>query len=551
MKKFRWQILIVLITALLVGVILFFQQSQVKPVAVSTPSPISGGTYTEALVGHFLRLNPVLDHFNQVDRDIDRLLFNSLVRFDPNGLPVGDLAESWTLSTDGTVYTFNLRLDAVWHDGVPVTAQDVAFTVGLMQSESKLIPEDLRSFWTQITVNPISDSSLEFALPIAFSPFLDYLSFQILPSHLLGNLSVEELVDHPFNLAPIGSGPYKFDSLETKDGAILGVNLVANDFYFKGRPFIEEIRFRYYPDESSALDAYQEGAVDGVGSIALADMSRVLNQTGLNLYSSRLPRLSVVFLNLHNANAAILQDADFRKALMAGVNRQGIIDDVYQGQAVLAQGPIMPGNWAFYEAQAAYRYDTDGARQILAGMGLSLDASGQLFSEGSPVELTLAVQDDAQHLAIAQILQKNWQNLGIKVELQPKPYEQLVSDLEARSYEMALIDVDLSETPDPDPYQFWAESQIEGGQNYAQWQNTTASTYLEQARQTSSIELRKKLYRNFQVLFDEELPSLPLFYSVYNYAVKDSIKELRFGPIYNPADRFNNVHLWYILTGVE
>ncbi len=551
MKKFRWQILIVLITALFVGVILFFQQSQVKPETVSTPSPISGGTYTEALVGHFLRLNPMLDHFNQVDRDIDRLLFNSLVRFDPNGFPVGDLAESWTLSTDGTVYTFNLRLNAVWHDGVPVTSQDVAFTVGLMQSESKFIPEDLRSFWSQITVNSISDSSLEFALPIAFSPFLDYLSFQILPSHLLGNLSVDELVDHPFNLAPIGSGPYKFDSLETKDGAILGVNLVANGYYFKGRPFIDEIRFHYYPDESSALDAYQEGAVDGVGSIALADMSRVLNQTGLNLYSSRLPRLSVVFLNLRNANAAILQDADFRKALMAGVNRQGIIDDLYQGQAVLAQGPIMPGNWAFYEDQAAYRYDTDGARQILAGIGLSLDATGQLFSDGAPVELTLAVQDDAQHLAIAQILQKNWQNLGIKVELQPKPYDQLVGDLEARSYEMALIDIDLSETPDPDPYQFWAESQIEGGQNYAQWQNTTASTYLEQARQTSSIELRKKLYRNFQVLFDEELPSLPLFYSVYNYAVKDSIKDIRFGPIYNPADRFNNVHLWYILTGVE
>ncbi len=551
MKKFRWQILIVLITALVVGVILFFQQSQVKPETASTPSPISGGTYTEALVGHFLRLNPMLDHFNQVDRDIDRLLFSSLVRFDSNGLPIGDLAESWTLSTDGTVFTFNLRLDAVWHDGVPVTAQDVAFTVSLMQSQSDLIPEDLRSFWSQITVNPISDSSLEFALPIAFSPFLDYLSFQVLPSHLLGNLSVEELVDHPFNLAPIGSGPYKFDSLETEDGAILGVTLVSNGYYFEGRPFIDEIRFRYYPDESSALNAYQEGAVDGVGSIALADLNRVLNQTGLNLYSSRLPRLSVVFLNLRNANAPILQDADFRKALMAGVNRQGIIDDVYYGQAVLAQGPIMPGTWAFYEDQTAYRYDADGARQILAGMGLSLDGTGQLFSEGAPVELTLAVQDDAQHLAIAQILQKNWQNLGIKVELEAKPYDQLVNDLEARSYEMALIDVDLSETPDPDPYQFWAESQIEGGQNYAQWQNTTASTYLEQARQTSSIELRKKLYRNFQVLFDEELPSLPLFYSVYNYAVKDSIKDIRFGPIYNPADRFNNVHLWYILTGVE
>ena len=155
-----------------------------------------------------------------------------------------------------------------------------------------------------------------------------------------------------FNLAPIGSGPYKLIP-GTEDGAILGVNLVSNGYYFEGRPFIDEIRFRYYPDESSALDAYQEGAVDGVGSIALADLNRVLNQTGLKLYSSRLPRLSVVFLNLRNANAPILQDADFRKALMAGVNRQGIIDDVYYGQAVLAQGPIMPGTWAFYEDQTA------------------------------------------------------------------------------------------------------------------------------------------------------------------------------------------------------
>ena len=279
MKKFRWQILIVLITALLVGVILFFQQSQVKPEAVSTPSPISGGTYTEALVGHLLRLNPILDHL--IKPIVISTDCYSAVWFVSNRTAC-QLAiwQSWTISTDGTVFTFNLRLDAVWHDGVPVTAQDVAFTVSLMQSGSDLIPEDLRSFWSQISVNPISDSSLEFALPIAFSPFLDYLSFQILPSHLLGNLSMEELVDHPFNLAPIGSGPYKFDSLETEDGAILGVNLVSNGYYFEGRPFIDEIRFRYYPDESSALDAYQEGAVDGVGSVALVDLKRVLNQTG-------------------------------------------------------------------------------------------------------------------------------------------------------------------------------------------------------------------------------------------------------------------------------
>ena len=149
MQKFRWQLLIVLITGLVVGLILFFQQSQTTQEAVSTPNPISGGRYTEALVGNFLRLNPMLDHFNQADCDIDKLIFSSLIRFDSNGLPVGDLAESWSVSSDAAVFIFNLRLDAVWHDGQPVTAQDVIYTVSLLQSGSNLIPEDLREIWTQ------------------------------------------------------------------------------------------------------------------------------------------------------------------------------------------------------------------------------------------------------------------------------------------------------------------------------------------------------------------------------------------------------------------
>ncbi|HBO33710.1 MAG TPA: hypothetical protein DD636_03065 [Anaerolineaceae bacterium] len=498
-----------------------------------------------------MRLNPVLDHFNQLDRDINRLLFSSLIRFDSSGLPVGDLAQSWSVSADGAVYSINMRTDAVWHDGTPVTTQDAIYTISLLQSQSTLIPANLQEFWSKISVNAISDSALEFSLPAAFAPFMDYLSFQILPAHLLGNLGVDQLVDHPFNLAPIGSGPYRFDSLETENGAITGVNLVSYEYYFKGKPFVDEIHFRYYPDEKSALDAYLEGGVDGLSKIRNDDLETVLNQTGLNLYSSRQPKLSIVFLNLRNANAPILQNPEFRKALMSGINRQMMIDDVLKGQGVLAQGPIMPGNWAYYPEQTAYRFDPDGARQILAGMGLTLAENGRFISDGSLIELNLLVPDDAEHQALAEILRQNWEKIGIGVTISALPYDQLIASLESRNYQMALVDIDLSDTPDPDPYQFWAESQVENGQNYSQWSNTTASSYLEQARQTSNLEMRTRLYRNFQVLFEEELPSLPLFYPVYNYAVKDSIKDLSFGPIYNPADRFNDVYKWYILTGVE
>ena len=329
MQKFRWQLLIVLMTGLLVGMVLFFQQQTPAEEMAETPSPISGGSYTEALVGSLMRLNPMLDHFNQPDRDIDRLLFSSLIRFDARGLPVGDLAQSWNVSTDGAVYTVNLRTDAVWHDGNPVTADDVIYTISLLQSQSALIPTSLQEFWGQVVVSKISDSGLEFSLPVAFAPFMDYLSFQVLPSHLLGNLFMDALVDHPFNLNPVGSGPYRFDSLETDNGVITGVNLTSFEYYYEGRPFIDEIHFRYYGDEKSALDAYQAGEVDGLSKIRNQDMETVLNQTGLNLYSSRQPKLCIVFLNLNNPDVPILQRVDFRKALMAGVNRQIMIDYLF------------------------------------------------------------------------------------------------------------------------------------------------------------------------------------------------------------------------------
>ncbi len=549
MRRFRWQILIVLVTGLVVGLILVFQRSVSSPIVESTPNPVTGGSFTEALVGDIIRLNPALDRFNQPDRDVDRLIFSSLFKFDSRGLPVGDLVSSWDISSDGTRYTVNLRENAVWHDGTPLTSQDVLYTVSLLQSNSSLVAEDLRAFWQIVHVAGLSDLSLEFSLPYSFAPFLDYLTFQILPSHLLGNLSLDDLVNHPFNLAPIGSGPYRFREFQLKDGKIIGVSLDSFEYYYLGRPFIDEINFKLFPDSNTALKAYLSDEVDAVARIDHADLETALNQPGLNIHSSRLPRLTMVFLNTQNLTQPLLQFADFRKALMAATNRQGMIDEVFTSQAVPALGPITPGNWAFYDGLEPYRYDVDLARQLLAGAGYSWSEAGQLMTpEGAQTTLSLLVQDDPVHNQLAAILAENWASIGIEVVLDVRPYAELMTSLDARNYEAALVDIDLSNTPDPDPYPFWAEAQAETGQNYAQWRNTTASEYLEQARTQPNRDLRVRLYRNFQILFEEDLPSLPLFYTVYNYGMKNSIKNVSIGPIYDPADRFNAVNTWYILS---
>jgi len=515
----------------------------------STPNPITGGSFTEALVGDIMRLNPALDRFNQPDRDVDRLIFSSLFKFDSRGLPVGDLAAGWVASPEGTRYVVNLRENAVWHDGTPLTSQDVLYTISLMQSDSSLVAEDLRNFWQQVQVEALSDLSLEFSLPSSFAPFLDCLTFQILPSHLLGNLSLDELVDHPFNLAPIGSGPYRFREFHLTEGKIDGVSLASFEYYYLGRPYIDEINFKLYPDAHAALQAYLSDEVDAVARIDPADLETALNQPGLDIHSSRLPRLTMVFLNTQNLTQPLLQSADFRKALMAATNRQAIMDQVFSSQAVPALGPITPGNWAFYDGLEPYRYDIDLARQLLAGAGYGWSEAGQLMTpEGAQASLTLMVQDDEIHSQIATILAENWASIGIDVVLDVRPYAQLMGDLESRNYQAALVDIDLSNSPDPDPYPFWAEAQAEAGQNYSQWRNTTASEYLEQARIQPNTELRARLYRNFQILFAEDLPSLPLFYTVYNYGMKSAIQNVSIGPIYDPADRFNAVNTWYILS---
>jgi len=550
MKKFRWQLIIILITGLIVGILLLIQQGNPGLPGESTPMPVSGGIYTEAILGQFLRLNPFLDIYNSPDRDVDSLIFSGLVKFDSQGLPQPDLAESWGISQDGTLFNFSLREEIFWHDGAPITTEDVLFTVGLLQSGNALIPEDLSQFWDEIQVNVLSEKLIQFALPEAFSPFLDYLTFGILPEHLLGGLSLDEMIDDPYNLAPVGSGPFKFGRLLIEENKIVGVVLQANESYYEGRPFLDEIVFRYYPTEEAAWQAYQDGEVEGISSVSNGILPSVLAEPDLSLYAARKPLLTIVFLNLQNPAVGIFQEAGFRRALLMSIDRQRIINTLYQGQAIQAHGPIMPGNWAYYDEIDQILYEPEVAKRELALLGITSneDGTGLVTTEGLDISFNLLCPDTELHRNMATRIQADWARIGIDVQINVKPYEDVIADLEARDYEAALVDINLTGSPDPDPYPFWGQAQAQTGQNYAQWDDRAASEFLEQARISINFADRERLYRNFQVVFQNELPSLPLLYPIYNYAINVQIKGVRIGPIYENSDRFMTVNSWYILA---
>lgn len=549
MKRLRWQILVVILTLVVVGVLLITQQP-VGPVQI-LPQPATGGVYSEGLVGSLGRLNPLLDWNNPADRDVDQLLFSSLIRFDERGLPQTDLAESWGVNEEGTIYNFTIRANAVWHDGTPVTSDDVIFTIEMLKSEGSLFPQDIKELWTKVEIRKLDDKTLKFTIPEPFAPFLDYLTFGMLPKHLLENVPAEGLVTADFNINPIGSGPYKFDHLILNQGKITGVVLTSFENYYGKVPYIPQVVFRYFPSSASALDAYEQGEILAVSRITNDVLIDALESPNLSIYTSRMPQISMVLLNLNNPEIPFLQDENVRRAMLLGLNRQRMISNLLGGQAIVADGPIFPGSWAYYDGIEHLEYDPDQAVSLLKAGAYVITADGGSVrsKDGQALAFTMLHPDDELHTQLAQAIQASWAQIGIQVNLQPVPYDRMVFDyLGPRTYQAALVDLNLAHTPDPDPYPFWHQAEATGGQNYSQWDNRTASEYLEQARVNTDYGVRTRLYRNFQVMFAKELPALPLYYPVYSFGVDSQVSGVQVAPLYYISDRFSQITDWYLVT---
>ncbi|NLG73028.1 MAG: peptide ABC transporter substrate-binding protein [Chloroflexi bacterium] len=552
MKKLRWQLLVVLLALAAIAVLLIGQQPTRLPgVLAPSEAPAQGGVYTEALIGSFNRLNPVLDYYNAADHDVDSLIYSGLMRFDGSGIPHGDLADSWGISVDGTIYNFLIREGAVWHDGEPVTSEDVVFTVELMRDENIPMPPDLRAFWQEVEVEAFDPQTVSFKLPEAFAPFMDYLTFAVLPEHLLGDLDPQALVDDPFNLQPVGSGPYRFERLLVENGEITGVVLNAFEDYYGGRPFIDQMVFRYYPDSAAALQAYKAGEVMGISRVSEDILDEALKEPGLDVHTARLPNLTLVFLNLDNSRLSFFQEPEVRRALLMAINRPRIRDQILNSQAIIADGPILPGTWAYYEEIEHVEFDPNAAVNMLREAGFTFPAEGGNVRsrEGSSLSFELVYPDSGDFPAIAEAIRSDWASIGVQAELKPVSYESLLSDyLEPREYEAALVDINLARSPDPDPYPFWHQTQKGSGQNYSGWDDRQASEYLEQARVLDNLDERKKRYRNFQVRFTDQMPALPLFYPVYSYAIDQNVQGVRIGPLFDYSDRFATLTNWYLVS---
>jgi peptide/nickel transport system substrate-binding protein len=465
-RHLRWQILLILIGVALVGLFLTYLALNYTTVL----RPGRGGTYVEGIAGFPRYLNPLLSRYGEVDRDVCALLFNGLTRLNERGEVEADLARSWEVTLDGLMYTFYLRPNVYWHDGAPLTADDVVFTVGLLQDPAFPGPPELgATLWRAVKVEKVDRYTVRFTLPgpYAYAPFLDYTTFGILPTHLLSGTRAADLPDAAFNLSPVGSGPFKLADMNVESGVVTSLVLEQFPYYYGATPYLDRIQFRFYPSSQVVLDAYEADEVEGIGSIPIADLPRARALTTFNLYSAQLAEYGVVLLNLARADLPFFQEREVRQALLYALDRQEIIDAALDGQALVAHSPLIPGTWAYKVDVQHYEYDPVQAQALLdkAGWVLPRRGDGIRRKGDRPLAFTLLTSSEPARIAVAQMLAEQWAAVGITVTVATVSPAEAFEALESRSFEAVLIHLSLP--GDPDPYPFWHEMQVEGGQNYA------------------------------------------------------------------------------------
>ena len=535
-RRSRWPLLAVLVLAIVGLSALWYATRE----GAGPEGPAHGGRYVEAIVGSPLRVNPLYTAFNDVDKDLATLVFSGLTTLGPDGTVLPDLAESWEVSPDARVYTFHLRQDITWHDGTAFTADDVIFTWSVLSDPDFKGEPSLGQFWQQVGCSKQDDFTVVCELPEPFAPFLAHTTIGILPRHPLEGLSAEGLFIAPFNEQPIGTGPFVLRTLNSQMAL-----LESNPTYHWSEPVIAEIELRFFSDYRSAASALQDGEVQGLflSPEASPDILEQLKQDKrLQRLASRRNSYTLLYLN---TRMPPLDDRSVRQALLYALDREAIVADTLDGRAQLADNPIVPGTWAYSDDIRSYQQDLEKARSLLAESGWRINSRGVLQKEGQELRLELLTDSDPERVAIAQEIADQLREVGVDTSLQSQAGSDLVQDfLLPRRFQAVIYGWDQGY--DPDPYPAWHSSQVhERGFNLAGYADQSVDRILSEARQTSDVEERKALYREFQQIFAEKVPSILLFYPVYNYFVDKEVRGISLGVLFEPASRFANIHQWY------
>jgi peptide/nickel transport system substrate-binding protein len=313
-----------------------------------------------------------------------------------------------------------------------------------------------------------------------------------------------------FNQAPVGLGPFQL-----APGGITpdGVTLITNPLYKGKKPYLDKIWFRFYPSSNAALSAMQANQVDGVSEVTANEAARL--DTLKNIHEITTPRSRNTFLFLNLQRTALFGQKEVRQALAYAIDKPALVANALHGQAVVSSSPILATSWAYKKDINPYSFDLKKANKLLDDAGWKINRDGIREKDNQTLVFRMLIDDTADKRAVASQIAENLKAIQVvaQIETAPSPAD-LDASLRSSNYDATLLTVE-SVLNDPDPYGNWHSSFAEAGDqhtNFANWKLDRADQLLEQARAVVKQDERAKLYLQWQELWAEELPSIPLYY---------------------------------------
>ena len=507
--------------------------------------PQTGGVYHEAAVGQPRYINPIVSSANDLDMDLTQLIYSGLFRFNNNLELTNDLATGYEISSDNKVYTVHLRNNVLWHDGESFTADDVLFTYRSIQTPNYGSP--LSSSFQGVTIEKTDDYTVTFTLKEPYAPFLTSLTVGIAAEHVWSQIAPQNATLTEQVLKPVGTGPFQFAEIATrrKTGDITSYRLVRNDQYYGTSPYLNEIIFTFYTTYEEALQALQSGKADGSSFLPLANLKTATQHRSSDINQLLLPQYFAIFFNPQKNEA--LNEAGVRAALSLGTDRSAIVKEALFGQGRPLHLPIPPNFLSFDGDNNPPATNLEAAQQNLSESGWSVGDDGIRQKDGKPLVIKLTTTDWPEYIKTAQIIQSQWRQLGVDVQLEHLGAGTIQQTIvQPRDFEALLFGEILP--ADPDPYPFWHSTQTRSpGLNLASFKNQAVDKLLEEARKTTDQPKRIELYKEFQNKILELNPAIILYQPYYLFATSRVYGiQAKYAAL--PSGRFNNIEQWHIQT---
>ena len=540
--------------------------------ASASPSPDTGAPgfevrpYVEGVVGAPESVSP-LTATTQADRDLVALLFSGLVRNGPGGTLVPDLAERWSVDSAGKTWTIDLREDASWHDGTPVTPDDVVFTIETLQDPAYTGPSG--TSWSEVKVAATGPRQVRFTLTTPLGGFLQALTQPIAPAHLLGEVPIASLADDPFGAQPVGSGPFALTELTATSASLVPADIVPGIDGLSPTmgsspdslttpaptirpsrpvPYLAGIELRFYADVDALVRDFRAGDLDGASGLPLAVAGELGATDGARIVRYPGSTLTAVLLNLRPGHPEF-STPGVRTGLLAAIDRAKIGREAFAGLAAAATGPIPAVSPMFDPtADPVVPYSRGAAETALKAADWKKGAKGwSLGGAKAPLSLEVLSPTEASNpglYAAAASIVSDWNRIGLSAKHVALPPAEFVGErLSTGSFQVAVADLRVG--LDPDLYPLLASSQtLTGGSNVIGIQSSSLDSLLEEARAPGSDKVRKAAYSALQKQLASGRYLLPIAFADEVVVLRDTVQGPATRQVTDGSDRFWDVLTW-------